>query len=522
MIVINSADYVVSEFKNEFGNIPPVFLPIGNKKLLTYQIENLRKNFPDDNHIVLSLPQDYQLNIDETNLIKQLSIDVILVPNNISLGMAMLYVLNSLLTTINLVKPLRVLHGDTLLTMMPTKHDCIGLAFARDEYTWEIEKNQDNAVWCGYFSFAYIYDFIKFLSATQGNFTKSVHLYADEYDVERIIVDNWYDLGHINTYFNSRTAITTQRAFNNLAINNGVVWKSGSPQIKIEAESSWFKNIPNQLKRFIPQLIQSGYDEQGRYFYETEYLSYIPLNEIFVHGKNAPVFWDNILNMISFYMRESRECINQLDDTLLEKIQQDSIHIFANKTYNRLSEYAQQTDINFEQSVIYNGVTLPCVLDIAKECVDYTLNLPIIPAVLHGDLCFSNILFDSRSNTIKVIDPRGLNYQQELTIYGNQIYDLAKLAHSFIGLYDFIIADSFIFENTKQSGIKLSFNLDERLKSIQQIFMDKEIIPNINNKIVIPPTILLFLSMIPLHFDKPDRQKAMLANALRLYYDWSR
>ncbi|EER46656.1 hypothetical protein AM305_11540 [Actinobacillus minor NM305] len=33
---------------------------------------------------------------------------------------------------------------------------------------------------------------------------------------------------------------------------------------------------------------------------------------------------------------------------------------------------------------------------------------------------------------------------------------------------------------------------------------------------------MLFLSMIPLHFDKPHRQEAMLANALRLYTLWKK
>ena len=32
-----------------------------------------------------------------------------------------------------------------------------------------------------------------------------------------------------------------------------------------------------------------------------------------------------------------------------------------------------------------------------------------------------------------------------------------------------------------------------------------------------PLTTLLFLSMQPLHSDRPDRQKAMLFNALRIY-----
>lgn len=68
--------------------------------------------------------------------------------------------------------------------------------------------------------------------------------------------------------------------------------------------------------------------------------------------------------------------------------------------------------------------------------------------------------------------------------------------------------------------MKLSFNLDERFIDIQKMFLSKKLLPSITNSEIMPATILLFLSMIPLHFDKPYRQEAMLANALRLYVDW--
>ena len=87
-------------------------------------------------------------------------------------------------------------------------------------------------------------------------------------------------------------------------------------------------------------------------------------------------------------------------------------------------------------------------------------------------------------------------------------------------MYDFIIADSFKLEKNNEIGVKLVFNLDKRFKDIQESFMRVNLIPSISNKEIIAPTILLFLSMIPLHFDKPHRQEAMLANALRLYVDW--
>ncbi|MGY4865051.1 hypothetical protein ACWCM2_03360, partial [Pasteurella multocida] len=321
------------------------------------------------------------------------------------------------------------------------------------------------------------------------------------------------------TYFRSRSAITTQRAFNSLKISNGVVWKSGSPARKIEAEGNWLKHLPVNLKRFTPLLIQSGCNENNQPFYETEYLPYLPLNEIFVHGKNPAIFWENILCLVRQYMNESRKAL-KLTEQITQYIHQDSVALYQEKTFDRLQSYAEQVNLDLNATVKYDGIELPSLREIAQECIDNTLKLPEVPAILHGDLCFSNMMYDSRGNSIKVIDPRGMNTKQEMVLYGNQTYDLAKLCHSFIGLYDFIIADSFELEKSDDYGIRLNFNIDSRFEEIQQLFMRKQLLPNVTNNEIIPPTILLFLSMIPLHFDKPNRQEAMLANGLRLYKMW--
>lgn len=522
MILINSAAYVNTEFRNEFGAIPPCFLPIGNQKLITYQVKALKKMLDSSERIFVSLPQKYELNINEHILIKNLGVEPIFVPENISLGMAVLYVLNTIEYLNNDV--LRLLHGDTFLDDIPNSIECIALSSVQDEYEWEFDKKSNNKLlWCGYFAFGSLRGFIKELAISQGDFIQAVHSYVEKRSsMNYPQVFKWYDLGHINTYFRSRSVITTQRAFNALRIKDGIVWKSGTPSRKIEAEANWLLNLPPTLKRFIPQLIQSGVTDCGQTFYETEYLSYLPLNEIFVHGKNNTIFWDSILGLIVFYMSESSKCFPIDNQNLLEEIQMDSLALYQDKTYERLESYASQKGIDLDQITIYEGIELPSIRQIARECIEKTLMLPIIPAVVHGDLCFSNIMYDSRSHSIKVIDPRGLNTRQEFTIYGNQTYDLAKLCHSIIGLYDFIIADAFVLEKSPELGVKIIFSIDKRLAQVQDLFMNKQLLPNIDNQDIIAATILLFLSMIPLHFDKPDRQEAMLANALRLYVMISR
>ena len=98
-------------------------------------------------------------------------------------------------------------------------------------------------------------------------------------------------------------------------------------------------------------------------------------------------------------------------------------------------------------------------------------------------------------------------------------YDLAKLYHSIFGLYDFIIAGRFeVLEiDGRINGIKiyhdegLTSSLSERFLAL----VNKHF--GYSEKEILAITITLFISMLPLHQDSPNRQKAFIANALRLY-----
>jgi thiamine kinase-like enzyme len=54
--------------------------------------------------------------------------------------------------------------------------------------------------------------------------------------------------------------------------------------------------------------------------------------------------------------------------------------------------------------------------------------------VIHGDPTFSNMLINNSTNDVKLIDPRGYFYKTE--IYGDPLYDYAKLYYSMAGNYD--------------------------------------------------------------------------------------
>lgn len=512
MILINSAAYVISELQVEYGKLPPCMLPLGNKRLFQHQIEAVFADFNIDEQVYISLPADFNLSSFDKNLLDRYNVSVVPVPAEFTLGQALLYVLN----VVNTSKDrLYMLHGDTLISPITLESDVIGVSTTQDNYDWQLVSQGDSneVVWCGYFSFSDVQLLVQSLALNRGDFVDSIESYREIHNLSLKSVDKWYDLGHLNTYFKSRAAITTQRAFNELCISNGIVKKSGSPPHKISAEALWFQNIPVKLKKFVPQLISSTYGTSSAH-YELEYLPLPPLNEIYVYGLNPPFFWDSIFNSIVSFMNTSKL---ELDVIEKENCQNDFVKLVEQKSLARLEQYASLQGLSLYESYAYNGSSLGTLSHIVKKCVKLTLDDSCFPCVIHGDLCFSNILFDSRSGALKLVDPRGMNLDGNPTIYGDQKYDLAKLAHSVIGMYDFIIAGRYQLVEVDKLDLIISFDDSARVNSIQKIFMNTEFIPGYDTTKILPLVVLLFLSMLPLHNDRPDRQRAMFVNALRIY-----
>lgn len=513
MIVINSGAYVSSEFRAEFGAVPPCLLPLGNRKLIEFQVANLRETFDED--IVVSLPDDYQLGPDDEALLDSLKLEVARVPTGLSLAEALLYVLN---VTSAPDGPLRLLHGDTLIGPVDGRADCIGVAVSEDDYDWEAERldSGQKAIWCGYFSFSSTRDFIRSLAISRGDFVAAVREYGSRVALHNLPIADWHDLGHVNTYFASRTYITTQRSFNDLKIKNGIVRKTSENAEKIIAEYSWFKALPSEIKVYTPALLNdSGASGGADAFYELEYLPLSPLNEILVHGRNPPFFWNRVFRQLARFLEQARTFGDS--EQAVQDAQLASDYVFRTKTSERLGQVRDTLNLAQGQSIFYGAHQLPSLDDVVENCLEIIERQAAVPAIMHGDLCFSNILYDSRTAQLKVIDPRG-TFAGQRSIYGDQRYDLAKLGHSVIGLYDHIIAGRYRVDTSEGAEV-IRFGRDARLKTIQDEFLRAQFIPGQPNANAHAAMVLLFISMIPLHADRPDRQNAMFLNALRLYLE---
>lgn len=518
MIIINSGTYVIPEFQAEVGKIPPCFLPLGNKKLLEHQVEVLREEF--DESIYVSLPDDYQLNIDEKMLLKDLEVEAVLVPSQFTLGQNILYVLNTVDYQDSIV---RFLHGDTLIRgFQSAKSDCIGVANTEDFYTWEKAitqncKQKGFKVWCGYFSFSSVRQLIKYIALSNNDFVEAVHLYAKEKQIHEEDVEQWYDCGHINSYFKTRGIMTTERAFNEIRMQNNVIYKTSDNSLKIEAESRWFNTLPASLKRFTPNLIDFGTLPNGNAYYSLEYLPNLPLSELYVHGRLHHHQWINIISKVTSFLEAGQDIM--LDDTAKSDVQDSFKALVIDKTYQRVERFIAESNFELKKPFIVNGASIPSINHVIEDCITRTMTLKEIPAVVHGDLCFSNILYDSRINDIKVIDPRGIDYEDNFTIFGDQKYELAKLTHSVIGFYDYIIAGRFDLKKLGENNYSLDFKHSKYKNSFTEEYK-KLSLNGVSINDIMPLTVLLFISMLPLHNDRKDRQAAMLVNALRLYAEY--
>lgn len=519
MIVIASAAFVTPELQVELGKLPPALLPLGNRRLYEHQVTLLRRTFPET-RIYLSLADTHVLRDEDAILMRALSVEIVRVADGLTLGESILYVINS----IGLYdEPLRILHGDTLLSDLPPEEDLVAVAEAEDNYAWEVQSataKHADVVWCGYFCFSDIKLFSKCLSTQRYKFVDAVRAYGDTRPLSYRGVRDWLDLGHVNTYFRSRSEITTQRSFNALKVFDGIVRKSGVDRGKLEAEANWYQHLPPRLKRFTPQFLGCGEGEEG-FFYETEYLPLLPLNELYVHGSLPDSFWRRVVRVADQVLRELQAATPP--DDIHSQVRNDFLKLVREKTEQRMVLFSRTSGVSLDRQTRLNGASLPSLSAIARECQEAAADLPCLPGILHGDFCFSNILYDSRSTSLKLLDPRGLDAAGEPKLVGNLAYDVAKFYHSLYGYYDYIVAGCYSLEQEGANEFQFRVHAGERLSQFNGVLADSGgRLLGLGFQEALPLVVILFLSMLPLHADDAMRQKALLANALRLYSDWTR
>lgn len=510
-----SSAYCSSDFELEFGKIIPSFLPLGNKRLYEHQV-NLFKEITD--RIILTIPQSFNVSKSDLEKINTLDIELLKVPDELNLGEALVY-------TINMYSPLKeilyVFYGDAYFNYLEFNENSLTLSKVKENYNWAyfFDKNKANydtrnkiepdakLVLSGFISIKDPYFLVKCILKNRYLFIEGLREYSKEYLFEIYINQTWRDFGLITSYFYSRKAISTQRSFNNLRFcENGYIVKASSWSNKIKAEINWYENFPKELDVHIPK-----FQTNNENSYKIEYLYNNTLSELFVFGSLPYYVWENIFISLDSFLNRLHDYKNVAKKNL--------VFDYEKKTLERLkllqcqNNDLWQWDDLINREYYFNNREPISLQNILNEINMYLVNRNSEYCIIHGDFCFSNIMFDFRSGMIKAFDPRGMDFEEEITIYGDKDYDYAKLTHCIFGMYDFIISG---YYTCKIDGnrIYLDFCISDEIFKIQDKFLD---IFKLNKKIF-AITIHLFLSMLPLHNDSKSRQKALFSNIFRLYF----
>ena len=275
------------------------------------------------------------------------------------------------------------------------------------------------------------------------------------------------------------------------------------------SQHAWYESLPKTLASLIPRVVDFSSDGAEASI-SLEFIGYNTLEEAWVYQNLPADVWKAILRHLLDILARFRQYRGSL-------ARADFDEMYKKKVEQRL---ASLTGPPWEsllglRSLRVNGEPLrgyPDLWPTLGPRIDNLYN-PDHVTLIHGDFQFANILYDLNSRLAKLIDPRGKFGQPG--ICGDCKYDLAKLRHSLSGGYNHIVNDLFSVSLNEDSMEIAICGADHQDGLIE--WFDREV----ERSGFSPSDIrliegLLFLSMIPLHSDHPDRQLAMFGTALKL------
>ncbi len=323
----------------------------------------------------------------------------------------------------------------------------------------------------------------------------------------------WFDFGHKSGIIKAQTHFYNAREFNTLSVDavRGVLTKSSSKIQKLEDEYRWYSQLPDALKVLAPRAIAFKKSKsQARL--EMELYGYPALSELFILGNLTFEEWELIILRL---FEVQRLFLDYHQPLALQNFED----LYRHKTWQRAFELGQQNaywkTLYHHRTLVINGKTYRNIsafksrLKLEVERLIQSVKI----AIMHGDYCFSNILFDPNSFVCRLIDPRGR--LSEPSIYGDPRYDVAKLRHSIVGGYDFIVHGLF---QLKEDGnrFELSLSCYELQEALTQYFDDLVHQFGYQLRDIQVIEVLLFASMIPLHKDNMPRQKVFYLKTVQL------
>lgn len=429
--------------------------------------------------------------------------------------------------------PLRIILGDTLIrdsyhaeedflyvrNVDDSRRWCIAQVDSEGRVQNFVDKRENvplpRLALCGYY---HIMDIAKLRRSVElalrdggAELSDVLSRYAEMCPLKIRKVEDWFDFGHIDNLVDARRRLLQSRYFNSLSINPvlNTITKVSEHDEKLRNELDWYLKIPAELKILSPRILSHS-EKDGSIEVTQEYYGYPTLAELYVYGDLHAETWISILRHLLRIHAEFGRHSGELEPHHIRSV-------YLDKTWDRLEtlrkDEALWSSLLDEPFLTFNGKRLRNVSvlgDEIGEMVEKLVESTSI-SVIHGDFCFSNILYDLHNHIVRLIDPRG--HFGKKGIYGDPRYDIAKLRHSITGLYDFIVSDLFEIEKTKD-GFTGQIYVNGAPKSVGPMFDSLITEQGYRTEEIKFIEALLFISMVPLHKNHTKRQLMMYFTGL--------
>ena len=303
-----------------------------------------------------------------------------------------------------------------------------------------------------------------------------------------------------------------EKQFNTRAYNSirllpfGLVEKSSASD-RLSDEVFYYDSLPTDVAYLFPRK-QGYYQNSGKHHLILEYYPYQNLGQYMI--SNDPFDWNDVflnlkgtLDLMTEHRQES------------ENVEEYAVAMYINKTkteYENLKATYHDSELFSSEKLVINGIeysNFESLWNTVEGLIRKHL-LSFNRTMIHGDMCFSNILYHPKVGA-RFIDMRGSFGSRG--IYGDSMYDYAKLLHSVEGGYEFFINDCFTVEK-KTRGVYNAYvfcnkNKENALSAYMSVFKDK------NTDLIRLVQGLIFVGMCARHYDSTDRQMIMYLTGIK-------
>ncbi len=531
-VLVLSAGKIASELEKIFGKIPSGLIPLNGKPVIFRIIDKLLGEGIRKISITVGYKKEILEKIVSEQYKDQCNIEFI--PTDFSKPPG-----NSIKTAVDFCseRKLLIILGDTLidndLSELIKKEENIVITSQEfiDSKNWcivtkkdgqieeifdkeQLKKDQNHHAMVGCYFFNHLDILKKILNefnAEEGlEISTIIKKLKEEENIVTELAQKWHDVGHLENYFSTKQFVLKTRYFNSLQFDDlgENVIKTSQDDKKLINEINWYKDIPNDILELVPKIKES--DVSNNPFIKLEYVKHPTLSELWLYSDFPSEFWKKIIQGLLDIVQTFKKYKENVSI-------QEYYSIYFQKTVDRIDELKNTNKIFKkifdDEYVSINGTKLKnwsMIRDSIEkkigELYDKNDN-----CIIHGDLYFSNILYDSENNKYKLIDPRG---RWGNGISGDIKYDIAKIRHSVVGGFDTIINGLYTVAIEKNNGIVINVFEPTNYQTISKE-LDEQIEKYWNLDEIKMIEGLLFISMLPLHEDNFERQLAFFAIGIK-------